>query len=162
MTTVRSSSSTATKQAVASVTTVRLDSSVTIQRTDSLNVATRYLRYILTMARNILVRSIKVRFSIINPVPPQLLVSGEIPNGHGVSYYHEDPLAIQYEGNLSLSLYLRSLKPFNPLRRLASWQTNRDREVLLPERSCQVPRKPDGQPGGGPGQLLLREREPHV
>ena len=36
-----------------------------------------------------------------NQAPCQLLVTGEIPNGHGVSYYHEDPLAIQYEGNLS-------------------------------------------------------------
>ena len=53
------------------------------------------------MVRNILDRSIKVTFSVFIIIITSQVVTGEIPNGHGVSYYHEDPEAIQYEGNLS-------------------------------------------------------------
>ena len=41
-----------------------------------------------------------------------MMVTGEIPNGHVVSYYHEDPEARQYEGNLSpLTSHLSPLTP---------------------------------------------------
>ena len=45
--------------------------------------------------------SISYQPQLIDTNIPCWLLTGEIPNGHGVSYYHEDPDAIQYEGNLS-------------------------------------------------------------